>query len=236
MTLPGNRQALSLLAVCLWNPWAAAAAPPAQLVTYGQVLVNAAALPSGTTIHEGDRITTGDNARALLVQPGIGRVEIRPASEIDFTAEGIVLRTGVVGTEKANIRLGPYTIAPQAEESHVPWVVVALHNNEPFVAVYRGKALIAKPGAAPVVVTTGTYALPDSAGQIQMIAAAAGDAGPINPTPPPATAGGAAQSGWTIGPLGHAASVAVVAAAGAGAAAGAVTAAALTEDSPSPSQ
>lgn len=236
MTLHRHRLALSLLAVCLWNPPAGVAAPPAQLVTYGQVLVNAAALPSGTTIHEGDRITTGDNARALLVQPGIGRVEIRHASEIDYTAEGIILRAGVVGTEKANVRLGPYTIAPQAEESDVPWVVVALHNNEPFVAVYRGKALIARPGAAPVVVTTGTYALPDSAGQIQMIAAAAGDAGPINPAPPPVSRGGAAQSGWTIGPLGHVASVAVVAAAGAGAAAGAVTAAALIEDSPSPSQ
>jgi hypothetical protein len=235
MTRDRHRQALSLLAVCLWNPWAAAAAPPAQLVTYGQVLVNAAALPSGTTIHEGDRITTGDQARALLVQPGIGRVEIRHASEIDFTAEGIVLRAGAVGTEKANIRLGPFTIAPQAEEATVPWVVVALHNNEPFVAVYRGKAMIARPGAEPVVVTTGSYALPDSAGQIQMIAAAAGSAGPIIPAPPPAASGGAAQSGWTIGPLSHAASVAV-AAAGAGAVGGVVAAAALTEVSPSPSR
>jgi hypothetical protein len=235
MTLPRNRQALSLLAVCLWSQWAAVAAPPAQLVTYGQVLVNAAALPSGTTIHEGDRISTGEKARALLVLADKGRVEIRQGSEVDFTAEAIVLRSGVVGTEKASVRLGPYVIAPQAEESGVPWVVVSLHNNEPFVAVYRGKALIARPGAEPVVVTTGSYALPDSAGQIQAVALAAGSQGPV-PIAPPAGVGGAAQSGWTFGPLSHSASVALVAAAAAGATAGLVTVAALTEDSPSPSQ
>jgi hypothetical protein len=217
----------------------------AQLITFGQVFVNHAVLPSGTTIYEGDHIATEAATKALIMTPGRGRVEIRNSSEVVYAPHGIALRKGVAGTETVPVELDRYTVEPQRGNGKDPWIVVSRRGGRHLVAVYRGQAWIREKGVAPLLVSAGSFALQTPADAdpasgddakpqpSKKEGAGAGAAGKVEPT----TGGtAAANAGWTIGPLGHAASVALVTAVGAAAVGGAVAAVALTGDSPSPSQ
>ena len=218
----------------------------AQLITFGQVFVNHAGLPSGSTIYEGDHIATEAATKALIITPGRGRVEIRNSSEVVYAPHGIALRRGVAGTETLPVELDRYTVEPLLGNGNDPWIVVSRRGGRHLVAAYRGQAWIREEGVAPVLVSAGSFALQTPAGA----GPASGDDANNPPQPSskqgagaeaagkaePATGTTAAHSGWTIGPLSHAASVALVTAVGAAAIGGAVAAVALTGDSPSPSQ
>ncbi len=220
-----------------------AAAPPgsARMSTIGTVWTNSVALPSGTTVHRGDRIATGRNAVAVISSPATGRVEVRQNSDVTLADRYVALHEGVVAAENVAVTLADYQVKSKGNRRN-PWFAVASRQGRVLVAAYRGDVLIAKAGLAPVLVPAGSYAVSapgpeprksekakskertrEGSGRSRGAVAAGGL--------PPKT-----NEGWTIGSLSHGASVALIAGIGAGAAAGAVSAFALGDPSPSPSQ
>jgi hypothetical protein len=169
-------------------------------------------------------------------------VEVRPGSEITVGSEQIVLHNGVVATGKAPVRLGEYQIEVKDPSSPQNLIVVADRGGQQLVAAHRGDAVITAAGLAPLLVPSGSFAIP----------AAAGGKSPQDETnkakedeekkkkrrggaAPAGSGGKAASGGWTIGSLSHGSSVALVAGVGAAAVGGTVAAVALTGDSSSPS-
>ena len=218
-----------------------AAGPPgyARMSTVGTVWTNSVALPSGTTVHPGDRIATGRNAVAVVSSSATGRVEVRQNSDVTLADRYVALHEGVVLSEKVAVTLADYKVKPKDSQGN-PWFAVASRRGRVLIAAYRGDVLIAKAGLAPVLVPAGSYAVPapgpeprkkakskertcEGSGRTRGAVAAGGL--------PPKT-----KEGWTIGSLSHGASVALVAGIGAGAAVGAVSAFALGDPSPNPSQ
>ncbi len=212
-----------------------------RMSTVGTVWTNSVALPSGTTVHPGDRIATGHSAVAVISSPATGRVEVRQNSDVTLAEHDVALHEGVVATEGATVTLADYRVKPKGN-GRDPWFAVASRQGRMLVAAYRGDVLITRAGLAPVLVPAGSYAVPapgpepkkskqakrkenpdEGSGRNRGAVAAGGL--------PPKT-----NDGWTIGPLSHGTSVALVAGIGAGAAVGAVSAFALGDPSPSPSQ
>ena len=209
--------------------------------TIGTVWTNSVALPSGTTVHPGDRIATGHSAVAVISSPAKGRVEVRQNSDVTLAEHYVALHEGVVATASAAVTLADYKVKPRGNGRDDPWFAVASRRGRILVAAYRGDVLIAKAGLAPVLVPAGSYAVPapgpepkksrkanrkekpDERSRNRGAVAAGGL--------PPKT-----NEGWKIGPLSHGTSVVLVAGIGAGAAVGAVSAFALGDPSPSPSQ
>ena len=242
--LPASNRRFPAAAIALFlSPSLSAAGPPgyARMSTVGTVWTNSVALPSGVTVHPGDRIATGRNAVAVISSPATGRVEVRQNSEVTLADRYVALHEGVVAAESVAVTLADYTVKPQGNRRN-PWFAVASRRGRVLVAAYRGDVLIAKAGLAPVLVPAGSYAVPAPGPEPRKSKKARGKGKPRQGSSgnrgavaagglPPKT-----KEGWTIGSLSQGASVALVASLGAGAAAGTVAAFALGDPSPSPSQ
>ena len=212
-----------------------------RMSTVGTVWTNSVALPSGTTVHRGDRIATGRNAVAVISSPATGRVEVRPNSDVTLADRYVALHEGVVASEKVAVTLADYKVKPKDSQGN-PWFAVASRQGQVLIAAYRGDVLIARAGLAPVLVPAGSYAVPapgpeprkseKARGKEKRPEGSGGNRGAVAAGGwPPKT-----NDGWTIGSLSHGASVALIAGIGAGAAVGVVAAFALGDPSPSPSQ
>jgi len=204
------------------------ALPPAvrQVSTAGTVWINAAALPSGSSLYNGDTLATAADGFAMITGAAQGRFEVRQDSLVSIGQQEIALKGGVVGSDGLAVRLGADLVRPAGKAETQPWFVVADRGGRKLVAAYAGNVVIARDGAEPVLVPQGSFAVP---------------------TGPPADnedsgrqAGGSsvpsgADSGWTIFSLSSAASVALIAALGATAAVATIVGYALGERSVSPS-
>lgn len=215
------------------------AGEPASLSTAGTVWTNKVLLPSGTTIHQGDRVETDRASAAVIASRSTGRVEVRERSSVSLGEGQVTLHQGVVSIAKAAIQFGDVHVKPQAADNAL--VVVAKRGEQILIAAHRGDALISRPGTAPLLLPAGSYAVPAEPPPGAGTEGAQDDPEDEDDdgggaAVPAGAGGGAAQTGgWTIGSLSHASSVAVVAGIGAAAVGGAVAGFALTEDSPSPS-
>ena len=210
------------------------------LSTAGNVWTNAVLLPSGTTVHSGDRIETDHGALAILWSPTMGRVEIRSDSEVTLAAGHLRLHRGTVAGSGISVLLERYSVEPVPSEGIDSWFAVSDRDGKQLIAAHRGQVRIVQAGMAPILVPAGSYAVPagepdeeeednkkaggKTASRGARGAAAAGGVG------------GKTAGGFTIGSLSHAASVALIAGAGAAALGGAVAAVTLNDPSPSPSQ
>jgi hypothetical protein len=154
---------LALLMACLLpvSTIPVASSPPAvrHLSTTGTVWINAAALPSGSSVYNGDTVATAESAVALLTSRE-GRVEIRPDTLVSVGEREIALNGGVVGSDGLAVRVGSELVRPSGGAASRPWFVVADRNGQKLVAAYSGSVLIASDGSEPIVVPEGFYAVP----------------------------------------------------------------------------
>lgn len=246
----------NFLAVTALGAAAAIAAMPAfhaGLSTRGKVWTNSVVLPSGSTVHPGDRISTDAAGMAVVSSPQTGRIEIRPETEVTLGEDHVVLHRGAVATQRLTVRAGHHEVRVRGAEKG-GLIVVASREGRHIVAAERGDALITNGADAAVLVPAGSYAMTAIApnkdrstedGGMPADHSKAGDAGGrdgknAEPAGRPGAAGTAAHpapQGWTIGPLSHAADVVARAIrTGAAAFGGAVAGEALMGNSPSPSR
>jgi hypothetical protein len=138
------------------------ASPPAvrHLSTAGTVWINAAALPSGSSVYNGDTVATAENGFALLGSAREGRVEIRQDTLVSVAEREIALKAGVVASDGLAVRLGPDLVRPAEGARSRPWFVVADREGRQVVAAYSGSILIDRVGETPLVVPEGFYAVP----------------------------------------------------------------------------
>lgn len=215
-----------------------AASPLGGVTVSGDVWTNKAALPSGSSVYAGDEIRTAPDAFAILESPSTGRLELRGDTQAKVNDGAVALDRGVVASQKLAVEIGDLEIEardPQADN----WFVVENKDGRRLIAAYRGDVVIRGGSAGSLVVPAGSYAM----------AAAAAPPSPRNSADKDkdeqdsknkkkkragGAAGAGAATGWAIGSLGHAASVAVVTGATAAALGGAVAAGAFREDSASP--
>jgi hypothetical protein len=205
---------------------------PVALRTSGIVVVNGVAMPDGGSVGNGDTITTGPGGLAVFATSGIGRVEVRPESEVRLDAAGVLLGRGAVATSRLPVLAGAVTIRTQDREG---WYAVARRDGRLIVAAHRGSVLIAAAGAPPVLLPQGSYAEQDQEQEAEREQPKEkkkrkGGARPA------AGAGAAKAGGWTIGSLSHAASVILVVGVGAGVAVTTAGLAVLNESGPSPDE
>lgn len=227
----------------------------ASLSTSGNVWTNAVLLPSGATVHSGDRIATDRGASAILWSRAMGRVEIRSDSDVTLRTGYLQLHKGAVAGSAVSVALEDYTVEPADAAGADSWFVVSDRDGKQLIAAHRGDVRIQRAGVAPVLVPGGSYAVPagvpDKDGRGRQGRAKEeldnkerdekdeGAAAKSRGARGAAAAGGAAgkaTGGFTIGSLSHAASVALIAGAGAAAVGGTVAAVTLNDPSPSPSQ
>ncbi|MDA1316085.1 MAG: hypothetical protein O2968_22405 [Acidobacteria bacterium] len=246
--------ALSLSLMISAAAWAGDAA---SLTTAGTVWTNAVLLPSGTTVHDGDRVRTDRASAAVISSRSTGRVEVREQSAVSLGEGEVVLHEGVVATSKAAVHLDGVEIVPSGKSNAL--VVVAKRNEQMLIAAYRGGATIRAPGFAPLLLGAGQYATPAAAGaaernnpDVDKKANGDDDCDKDGATPagtddddddgchkggavPAGTGAAAKNAGWTVGSLSHGQTVGLVAGLGAAAVGGTVAGFALLEKSPSPS-
>ncbi len=217
-----------------------AAGPGGTLSTAGNVWTNAVLLPSGTTVHNGDRIETDHGALAILWSRTMGRVEIRSDSEVTLADGHLRLHRGAVAGSGISVLLEGYSVEPVPSESTDSWFAVADRDGKQLVAAHRGQVRIVQAGMAPILVPAGSYAVPsgESDEEEQDNKKASGKTKSQGARGAAAAGGvaGKAAGGFTIGSLSHAASVALIAGAGAAAVGGTVAATTLNDPSPSPSR
>lgn len=189
-------------------------------VTVGGSSARAAGVPSRPVL-AGERIAVGAGAAAVVESSGYGRVEIRSDSKVRFEQGQVILEHGVVATEGYGVRVGENSVEVRGVQGETPWVVVADRDGKRLVAAYRGEAIIRAAGAAPLLVPAGSYAYPtpNAAGDKKDRDKDDKDSDRRRGGTAPA---GGARIGWTIGSLGHNASIALVAGIGAAATTGAV--------------
>ncbi|MBI1354137.1 MAG: hypothetical protein GC160_07310 [Acidobacteria bacterium] len=210
----------AIILACALAALPASAAPAlGGLTTAGAVWSNQVALPSGSTIYAGDVIETGADALAVLSSPSKGRVEIRAESKASLSDDAVTLSSGVVAADRATVRLGDLSVAAK-DAAGDNWFVVSDRDGEKLIAAYRGDVVVRGQDGA-FTVPAGSFALAAAAlppspqttdkdkkdhddddkagGAIKRAPRTAGRA-----------AGAGAKSGWSIGSLGHWASVAVV--------------------------
>jgi hypothetical protein len=210
------------------------AGPPAvrHATTAGTVWINAAALPSGSSLYNGDTLATANNGFATITGAGQGRLEVRPDSLVSLSQQEVSLKGGVVGSEGLAVRLGDALIRPAGKSQPQPWFVVADRGGQKLVAAYEGDVVIARDGAEPVLVPQGSFAIP---------AGTPPDAGKPGDNQGTDTHSGhgsiptGADSGWMIFSLSSAASVAFIVSLGATAAVATLIGYTLGENSVSPS-
>ena len=166
-----------IFAVSVAAPLQAAGLEGTSLSTAGNVWTNAVLLPSGTTVHNGDRIETARGASAILWSRTMGRIEIRSGSDVTLGADHLRLHKGAVAGSAVSVLLGSYTIGrnvdesrsseeymgePSGETSADSWFVVSDQDGKQLVAAHRGDVRIERAGVAPVLVPGGSYAAPAS--------------------------------------------------------------------------
>jgi hypothetical protein len=206
--------------------------------TAGTVWINAAALPSGSSLYNGDTLATADNGLATITGVGQGRLEVRPDSLISLSQQEVTLKGGVVGSEGLIVRLGDVLIRPAGKSQPQTWFVVADRGGQKLVAAYEGDVVIARDGAEPVLVPQGSFAIPAGT---PADAEAPGDAGTPEDDRGTGTQSGhgsiptGPDSGWMIFSLSSAASVAFIVSLGATAAVATLIGYSLGENSVSPS-
>ena len=225
-----------LISAAIMSPAGAPAAgswAPAHVTTAGTVRTNSSFLPSGTTIYGGDVIATGEDGLAIVTSPNLGRLEVRPSSQVKFGADQLMLRDGAVASDKAVVRLGDYTIQTRSPELKDNWFAVASRTGRKVVVAHRGDVLISRAGAAPLLVPAGSYAAfpagvppadEDEDDDDEKKGGAVKDTSAKAP----------ASEGWTIGSLSHKGSVVLVTTIGAAAATGTALGFALNDDPVSP--
>jgi hypothetical protein len=222
---------LALLMACLLpvSTIPAAGSPPAvrHLSTTGTVWINAAALPSGSSVYNGDTVATAESAVALLTSGEEGRVEIRPDSLVSVAEREIALNGGVVGSAGLAVRVGHDLVRPTGGVGPRPWFVVADRNGQKLVAAYSGSVLIASDGSEPIVVPEGFYAVPSDPPKEKTGAGLPGDT-----TSPGGSSGG---RHWAIFSLTSGTAVAFIVSLGATAAFTSIVAYTLGQESVSPS-
>jgi hypothetical protein len=204
------------------------AQPPAvrHVTTAGTVWINAAALPSGSSLYNGDTMATADNGFAMITGSGQGRVEVRQDSLVSISQQEIALKGGVVGSDGTAVRLGADLVRPAGQTEPPPWFVVADRGEKKLVAAYQGDVVIARDGAEPVLVPQGSFAIPAGTSSDDQDTGRQPDGGSIP---------SGADSGWTIFSLSSAASVALVVSLGATAVVATIVGYTLGERSVSPS-
>ncbi|MEX2301486.1 MAG: hypothetical protein WD733_11150 [Bryobacterales bacterium] len=236
-----------LFVVSLSLAWAAS--PVGLMTVSGPVRISGSDFQpkavSSWPVLDGDEIVTEPESRAVLVSPKAGRLEIRQDSRVTASEDTVELHTGEVGAERFVVRTGSYTAHPRPDASGRSWFVVSSRNGLPVFAAHRGDLLVNQGEPNPMLVRAGTYAVP----------AAPALPGGAPPAPPPAgstaaaapqyppgpqqsatlpgtpSASAGASTGWTVGSLGHASSVALVSGLTAAATAGTITGVALIEPS-----
>ena len=198
----------------------------------------------------GDEIVTAERSLAVLISPTAGRLEIRHDSRVTASEDTVVLHGGEVAAERFVVRAGPYTATPQPDASGHSWFVVSSRNGVPVFAAHQGDLWVGQGEPNPMLVRAGTYAVPATPPAPAQAAAPDPGAAP-DPAPQSGSAaavpqygvrpdqGGAlpgapgaatsATTGWTVGSLGHASSVALVGGVSAAATAGTVVGVALVE-------
>lgn len=234
------RNALKIICCGLLTAAALAAAPPVALSTVGNVWTNQVALPSGSQAAAGDVIETDDAGLAILASGELGRVEVRSSTRATLASDALELERGSAASERLPIRLGEIEAAP-ATAGAPAWFVVSGDGGRARVAAHEGDVVIRRAGREEVVVPAGHYAMalpptpqdsPPSSDEAASNdddededAAAAGDRRGR------ARQAGSSGGGFTIGPLGPTASIALV---GAGTAAGLTGFALAAQDDETP--
>lgn len=212
-----------------------AASPLGGVTVSGDVWTNQAALPSGSNVYAGDEIRTAPGAFAVLETPQTGRIELRGGTQAKMSEAAVHLERGVVASQKLAVQLGELEISARDADAD-NWFVVENKDGRRLIAAYRGDVVIRGGSAGSLVVPAGSYAMA-AAGPAPR-APAGNDKGDEDSNKKKrrkgGAAGAAAKTGWSLGSLGHAASVAVVTGATAAALGGAVAAGAFREDSASP--
>ena len=201
----------------------------------GDVWTNQAALPSGSSVYAGDEIRTAPDAFAIVESPATGRVELRGGTQAKVQDGAVALDRGVVASEKLAVQVDDFEIAardPQADN----WFVVENKDGRRLIAAYRGDVVIRGGSAGSLVVPAGSYAMAAAAAPAPRKSAEKDDDEKKGKNQKRAggAAGAGASTGWALGSLSHAASVAVVTGATAAALGGAVAAGTFREDSVSP--
>jgi hypothetical protein len=241
-----------VLPAVLAPPVVWAASPVGLMTVSGPVSIGGAEFQpkavSSWPVLTGDEIVTADRSRAVLISPTAGRLEIGHDSRVTASAETVVLHGGEVGAERFVVRTGPYTATPQPDASGRSWFVVSSRDGVPYFAAHQGDLWVSQGEPNPLLVRAGTYAVPATPPEPAPPAAASPEPGAGEPQPGsaaaqqyelrpdqsaalPGTPGASvsAQSGWTVGSLGHASSVALVSGVSAAATAGTVVGVALVE-------
>ena len=168
----------------------------------GPIWTNDALLPSGSGVHAGDEIRTGEGALGVLESPAFGRLEIRPDSLARLDADSVELHRGTVASSRAAVRVRGVRIAPQGEEED--WIVVRQAAGETLVAAYRGAAVIQVAGATRLTVPAGSYALaaaPPAAQQKQQAEPQEDDDDDAAAAPARGAAQAGKKGGWKLGSL-----------------------------------
>ena len=231
------RKFLASALACAMAALPATAAPPLGGVTVsGAVWTNQAALPSGSSVYLGDEIRTAPDAFAVLESPSTGRVELRGDTSAKIGEQSIALERGVVASERMAVQLDGVEVAAR-DAAADNWFVVENQGGRQLIAAYRGDVVIRGGSAGSFVVPAGSYAMAAAAAPPapRQAASKAGDEEEEKKKKRGgAAAGAAAKSGWSLGSLSHAASVAVVTGATAAALGGAVAAGAFRDESASP--
>ncbi len=207
--------------------WPAGPGLTGNLRTRGAVVANSVPQPDGATVRSGDTIATGSNSLAIITSATHGRIEVRADSEARLGPDGIELARGAVASSLLPITADRFTVRPQGSDR--AWYAVARRDGRLLVAAHRGSVLIAAAGVPPILVPEGNYATEDDEP-----AAAPPDRNKKKKRRTRGAAGAASAGGWTIGALGHAASVALVVGLSAGVAATTAGVALLNDSSPSP--
>jgi hypothetical protein len=194
--------------------------------TTGTVWINAAALPSGSSLYDGDTVATAADGFAMISGGGQGRVEVRRDSLVSIGPAAITLKGGVVGSDGAAVRLGDALIRPAGVSQTRPWFVVADRDGKQLVAAYEGDVLIALDRGKPLLVPQGSVAVP---------AVRPADSKGAKDPAGGSTIPSGADSGWMIFSLSSAAGVAIIVALGATAAVATIVGYTLGENPVSPS-
>jgi hypothetical protein len=238
-----------LFVVSLSLAWAAS--PVGLMTVSGPVRISGSEFQpkavSSWPVLDGDEIITEPQSRAVLVSPKAGRLEIRQDSRVTASEDTVLLHTGEVGAERFIVRTGSYTAQPQPDASGRSWFVVSSRDGLPVFAAHRGDLWVNPDQPNPLLVRAGTYAVPAAPappmpGGAPAAPSPAGSAaaappqyapGPQQSAALPGTqsASTGASTGWTVGSLGHASSVALVSGLTAAATAGTITGVALVEPS-----
>lgn len=185
----------------------------------GVVWTNDVALPSGSRVWPGDVLRVSTSGLAVVSDPAIGRFEVRAGTEARFSDEAVELLHGVVASQRLEVVLGEHRIAPRDASDAESWFVVSDNNGEPLVAAYGADIVIRSPDAEPLLVPQGQFALAAAAPPAPPDKDDSSNGNDAERDRPPkrsrrrtgaAGAGSKASSGWKLGGLSHAASIAVV--------------------------